>query len=209
MMNYIIASIVGYLFGCFQSSFFIGKFIKKTDIRDLGNGNAGASNTTVAFGLKYGIIVAVLDILKAVISIALIRAIFKGSIPEIELYNILFVNGLFVIIGHNFPFFMSFKGGKGTASLVGMLLAIDIRLGLLGILVMLVITLVTDYIVLGTMGLVILLVTGTLLIHNHMVSLIIVSFIAAMSIYKHAPNLKRIVNGSEKRVRSSLNKKND
>ncbi|WP_157950194.1 glycerol-3-phosphate acyltransferase [Vallitalea okinawensis] len=208
-MNYFIASFVGYLFGCFQSSYFIGKFIKKIDIRDLGNGNAGASNTTVAFGAKYGLIVAVLDILKAVVSIAIMRLIFKNSVPEIELYNILFLNGLFVIIGHNFPFFMSFKGGKGTASLLGMLLAIDFRLGLLGILVMVVIPLVTDYIVLGTMGLIILLIGGTLLIHNHVVSLLIVTFIAAMSVYKHIPNLKRIINGSEKRVRSSLSKKDD
>src|SRR5690625_2777455 len=112
-------------------------------------GNAGASNTVTVFGWKMGVTVGLLDILKAIISILLVKYLFK----ETNIFN-LYLNGTSVILGHNFPFFMGFRGGKGTASNLGMLFAINLKLGILGLLVILTVTLITDYIVLGTMALV-------------------------------------------------------
>ncbi len=122
---------------------------QKQDIRTLGVGNAGASNTVTVFGWKMGVVVAILDILKAIISILVIRYLFKNS----DIFS-LYLNGTSVILGHNYPFFMKFRGGKGTASTIGMLFGINYKLGILGVLVILSITLLTDFIALGTISLV-------------------------------------------------------
>lgn len=83
MENYIIVTMLGYLFGCFQASYILGKLLKKVDIRSLGNGNAGASNTVVVFGWKYGVAVGLLDIGKAILSIIVIRLLLKNILtPE-------------------------------------------------------------------------------------------------------------------------------
>ena len=150
MIRYIISVIIGYLFGCIQTSYFIGKIIKKTDIRSLGNGNAGASNATKVFGWKYGIIVALIDIIKPIASIILIHYLWNNILAADELIFLKFLNGLGVILGHNYPFFMKFKGGKGTASLIGMLIAIDIKIAIIGIVLIVLTTIITDYIALGT-----------------------------------------------------------
>lgn len=207
-MNRIFITIfIGYIFGCFQSSYFLGKMFKKIDIRTLGNGNAGASNATVSFGWKFGVSVAILDILKTIISTIIIRILFQNSLSEDNLIFLIYLNGLFVILGHNYPFYLNFKGGKGTASLVGLLFAINIKFGLLGILTMLIITIVTDYISLGTIGLVILFVLGSIYFKFNIYCIFISIFVAILSIYKHIPNIKNIISHQENGLRKALNKK--
>lgn len=207
-MNRIFITIfLGYIFGCFQSSYFLGKIFKKIDIRTLGNGNAGASNATVSFGWKFGVSVAILDILKTIISTIIIRILFQNSLSEGNLIFLIYLNGLFVILGHNYPFYLNFKGGKGTASLVGLLFAINIKFGLLGILTMLIITIVTDYISLGTIGLVILFVLGSIYFKFNIYCIFISIFVAILSIYKHIPNIKNIISHQENGLRKALNKK--
>src|SRR5699024_8390363 len=116
---------IGYLSGCINGSQIIGK-MKNINIKSNGMKNAGATNTTVLLGWKYGFIVAFIDIMKAVISL-MIATVFLNKIGiMIEVYVLLlYVNALFVIVGHNYPIQMGFKGGKGTASLFGVLLFID------------------------------------------------------------------------------------
>lgn len=207
-MNRIFITIfLGYIFGCFQSSYFLGKIFKKIDIRTLGNGNAGASNATVSFGWKFGVSVAILDILKTIISTIIIRILFQNSLSEGNLIFLIYLNGLFVILGHNYPFYLNFKGGKGTASLVGLLFAINIKFGLLGILTMLIITIVTDYISLGTIGLVILFVLGSIYFKFNIYCIFISIFVAILSVYKHIPNIKNIISHQENGLRKALNKK--
>lgn len=207
-MNRIFITIfLGYIFGCFQSSYFLGKIFKKIDIRTLGNGNAGASNATVSFGWKFGVSVAILDILKTIISTIIIRILFQNSLSEGNLIFLIYLNGLFVILGHNYPFYLNFKGGKGTASLVGLLFAINIKFGLLGILTMLIITIVTDYIPLGTIGLVILFVLGSIYFKFNIYCIFISIFVAILSVYKHIPNIKNIISHQENGLRKALNKK--
>lgn len=202
MDRYIIVGIIGYLFGCLQWSYILTKIIKKKDIRLLGMGNPGASNTVTVFGWKMGATVAILDILKATVSILLIRYIFKN----IEM-SAIYLNGFAVILGHNYPFFMGFKGGKGTASTVGMLFGINYKLGLFSILLVLVITIVTDYIVLGTMALVFFLIIITAHLGYDTLSLLLAILIGAQSIYKHRENFKRIISGGEIGLRSTFKQK--
>lgn len=199
MERYLIVITLGYIFGCLQWSYIIGKLLKKQDIRNLGGGNAGASNTVTVFGWKMGVAVGLLDILKAIISIIIIRYILKST-DMFELY----LNGTSVVLGHNYPFFMGFKGGKGTASTVGMMLAINYKLGLLGILVIFLVTVLSDYIALGTMALVSFFVIATLYLGYGPQCLVLAIFLALLSAYKHLPNMKRILARQESGLRDAL-----
>jgi glycerol-3-phosphate acyltransferase PlsY len=202
MERYLIVITLGYIFGCLQWSYIIGKLLKKQDIRNLGGGNAGASNTVTVFGWKMGVAVGLLDILKAIISIIIIRYILKST-DMFELY----LNGTSVVLGHNYPFFMGFKGGKGTASTVGMMLAINYKLGLLGILVIFLVTVLSDYIALGTMSLVSFFVIATLYLGYGPQCLVLAIFLALLSAYKHLPNMKRILARQESGLRDALKRR--
>lgn len=206
MIEEFITIIIGYLVGCIQTSYFLAKIVKKTDIRSLGNGNAGASNTTVVFGWKYGIFVGLIDIIKPIIAIVLIQYLWVNEITIDELTFLKFLGGFFVILGHNFPFFMGFKGGKGTASLIGMIIAIDSRIAMIGIIAIVLITIVTDYIALGTMALVISIIITTTFFGYTTSCIAITILIAIMSIYKHIPNMIRIKNHTETGLRKTLKK---
>lgn len=205
-MNYFLMAIIGYLTGCLQFAYIFGRVFKGIDIRSLGQGNAGASNAVQSMGWKFGVVVGILDILKAVAAIQISRALFPvetaASGPLV-----VFLVGAAVVIGHNYPFFMGFKGGKGTASTVGMLFALDYRLGLSAMLLMLVITIATDYIVIGTMALMILILGYTLYMDLGPISLIIAIGLALQSVFKHLPNMKRIRKGEENGLRKTFKNK--
>lgn len=205
-MDYIIVILVGYIFGCLQWSYILSMIIKKQDIRSLGGGNAGASNMVVSFGWKIGTLVALLDIFKAIISIFIIRYLISISLLENNMFYI-YLNGFFVILGHNYPFYMNFKGGKGTASTFGMLIAIDYRLGIIGFLLVLIVTLVTDFIALGALALVIFLILGTMFLKLGDPSIFIAVLITLLGIYKHIPNIKNILAEKEDGISRQFKKK--
>ena len=206
MYKLFIVTLIGYLIGCLQWSYILSKTIKKVDIRTLGGGNAGASNTVTVFGWKMGVLVGLLDIIKAIVSLLLIRYLFKISFIENNMLN-LYLNGTGVILGHNYPFFMRFKGGKGTASTLGMLFGIDYRIGIIGFFIILLVTLVSDYIALGTISLVIFFVLATIYLNFGTACILITIFIAIQSIYKHITNLKSIMIKEESRLSEVLWKK--
>mgnify|MGYP001086474350 CR=1 FL=1 len=207
MENYITVIIIGYLLGCLQWSYILGKTFKKVDIRTLGNYNAGASNTVISLGWKWGVLVAILDIGKAIISIILIKYLLKNLLLISNSDPYLYLNGFSVILGHNYPFYMRFKGGKGTASLIGMLAAIDIKMALIGIFTIITITLITDYIALGTISLVIMFVGTTIFFKFSTGSIYIAILIALLSIYNHIPNIIRIIEKKETGLRKTMNKR--
>ena len=102
---------VGYLFGCISSGYFVGKFYH-TDIRTLGSGNAGTTNVLRNFGVVPAIVTFAMDLAKAVIPILLIRFCFT---TQTDWYLLCLYCGLGVVLGHNYPFYLGFKGGKGIA----------------------------------------------------------------------------------------------
>lgn len=205
-MNYVIVSIIGYLFGCLQWSYILSMRLKKQDIRSLGAGNAGASNIVVSFGWKMGVLVALLDIFKAIISVYIIKYLIDISFLDNNMVYI-YLNGFFVILGHNYPFFMNFKGGKGTASTFGMLLAIDLKLGLIGFLVGLIVTIITDYIALGALALVSFLIFSTIYLNLGTPSILVTIAIAVLAIYNHIPNIKKILAKEEDGLRRQFKKR--
>lgn len=205
MLSYFAIMIIGYLFGCLQFAYIYGKKVKKVDIRNLGNRNAGATNAAQSLGMKVGVVVALLDILKAIAAAALVRYLFPQLLTRDGMLP-LYVSGAAVVLGHNYPFFMNFKGGKGTASTVGMLFSINMVLGFLGILTILILTVITDYIIYGTLGLLILLVSATVYFDFGLTCLVIALLMSVQSIYKHIPNFRRVFRGEEKGLRATIKK---
>lgn len=189
-MNYIICILIGYFLGNINAAYIISN-LKGFDIRTVGSNNAGASNATIVMGWKVGILVGLIDILKALIAVVVAKAIF----PNFELAAI--IAGTSCVVGHIFPIFMRFKGGKGLASYLGMLLAIDWRLFIgFGLLIIL-ITLITNYIALATLATVTIYPIYLIFIKNSIISLVILTVIAIIIYYKHITNIKRIMTGQE------------
>lgn len=205
LLSILITIILGYFVGCFQSSYILIRLIKKQDIRQHGFGNAGASNTVSSFGWKLGAIVAISDIIKPIISILILKQLITTNI--ILNYDFLIMlNGLFVILGHNYPFYLKFKGGKGTASLIGLVIAIDPFYGFIGIMIFVISSLLTNYIVSGTFSFLIYFVGLTVYLGMDWISIVISILISIQSVYLHLPNVRRISNGTETKITSKLKK---
>jgi len=194
-MNYLICIVIGYLLGSFNAAYIISK-MKGFDIRDKGTHNPGASNMTVTLGWKFGIITAIFDILKAYISVVICRNLFS----TFEYAGL--IGGLASVMGHMYPLYLKFKGGKGFASYMGMLLAIDFKIALLMILISALITIITDYIAISTIFTVI---TYPIYFYiNNLLSpaLFGLALIALIIIYKHHKNIINIIMGNEIGLRS-------
>lgn len=196
MIEYLITIFIGYLFGCFQTSFFLGKFFKKIDIRDHGSKNAGASNATITMGWKYGALTVFFDISKAVAAVLLVNYVYPGE-PLLK-----FLAGAMCIIGHVFPFYMRFKGGKGFASYIGMIIAIDFKIAIIAIIAVIVITIITDYIVVATISVVSGFPLYELYIGEHISVVGLLTLVFLIIFMKHFINIKRIYKGEEIGLRS-------
>lgn len=201
----IICSAIGYLFGCIQSSYILGKYFKKIDIRDYGTKNAGASNMTINFGLRYGIATALIDILKGTAAVFIVKNYFH-SIPR-EMQILLFITGAFVVLGHIFPFFMGFRGGKGTASLIGITLVIDFKFALIIAASLIIVTLVTNYIAIGSISMYGTLSALTVIYNCGIYPFLICTVLFTIAIFKHYSNIKRIMSHNEIGLREAFSRK--
>ena len=196
-MGYLMVVLGGYLLGSSNMAFYLAK-LRGANLRAGGSGNLGASNATVLLGWRAGVLVALHDIGKAVLAVLLARWAF----PELE--HIGAVAGVASVLGHIYPFYLKFKGGKGFASFVGMTIALNWKLALVIMALVLVITVVTDYIVIGTLTTVIT-VPAALGIMTHSIILPLILLVAtAVIIYKHRENFPRILNGTELGLRSAI-----
>ena len=189
-MKYVLCILIGYLIGAINASYIIGK-IRGIDIRQKGSKNAGASNALILFGKVLGIGCALFDIAKATFAIWLCGKLF----PELT-YSFA-VTGVACILGHVFPFYMDFKGGKGLACLGGMILAFDCRVFLIMLAAEIIVAIVTDYIcfVPLTASAVFPIVYG--IMRQDARGALIISLILPLMIYKHKENLKRIKQKTE------------
>ena len=196
--------LIGYLFGCFQTSYFISKLVSKKDIREMGSGNAGASNVTSELGWKYGFLTGVSDVLKAFIPVQLVLYIFPGTFQEVD---IMALTGTGAILGHIYPFFLDFRGGKGVACYIGMLLAINWQIGIAVIFCLILITIITDYVSVGSISLYIIIPILTYTSGDYSIIVIrcaVVLLIVGM--IKHGINVQRIMNGTETGLRDVYKK---
>ncbi|WP_010529351.1 glycerol-3-phosphate acyltransferase [Lentibacillus jeotgali] len=205
MVTVLIVSLIGYLSGCIHGSQVVGKY-KKMDIKNTGVKNSGASNTTILLGWKYGILVALIDIFKATLSILMVLYLLEGQgITGAAQTLLVYINALFIIVGHNHPVTMKFSGGKGTASLIGVLLAIDWKIAVIGIAILLLFTLATDYLVVGVLFMYVSFLVTTYLSFGIEPTMVVV-LLSVMSIMKHMENYKRILNKEETTISSMFRK---
>ena len=155
--------------------------------------------------MKYGLIVAFIDILKAVLSIVLIKSLYSISLDTNP--ALLYINGFSVILGHVFPFHMNFKGGKGTASLIGVLYGLNFFYGLIAMAVIIGRTYITDRVALGIIGLTLYWILLTQFLNLGLIPLLISILMCLLSLYLHLPNYKRILNNTDGRLSHVLKKK--
>ena len=195
-MGYLIVILAGYLLGSSNMAFYLSK-LKKADLRGAGSGNLGASNATVLLGWRAGVLTAVHDIGKSALAVILARLLFR-DLPFIGA-----VAGVASVLGHIFPFYLKFKGGKGFASYDGMTLALNWKLALIIALAVVVVTLITDYIVCGTLTTIIS-VPLYIGFASSWIAAGILLIATAVILYKHRENYPRMLNGTELGLRSAI-----
>ena len=204
MTNYFILFIFSYLLGNLNPALMIAKLRRGIDIRDFNSKNAGATNTVMTVGFRWGIVVMILDILKGTIPVIVARAFFEDQ-PLIWV-----LSGFFAILGHVFPLLYKFKGGKGTATYAGLLFGIQPLFGLVVFVLFFVILIITDYIVISTIFSVILVPIYIYIFTDFGIyPVIVMILIALISISKHMENLKRIAKGKELSFRKYLLKRKE
>ena len=209
MAAYIAMAIIAYLIGSVNFSVIISKKMAGFDVREKGSGNAGSTNVLRTVGKKAAVLTLICDILKGVISILI--AIFIGSIvKDVNKELLVQIAGIAVVLGHTFPIFFGFKGGKGVATSLGVILMSNWQIGLICLVFALVLMALTRMVSLGSCGAAVLFPVLTLFMNeNYAVqtdgksgkTYFIYSIILAIIVlYNHRSNIKRILNGTENKL---------
>lgn len=204
-----ILSLLGaYLLGSIPSAVWIGKFFYKIDVREYGSGNAGATNTFRVLGKKAGIPVLLIDTLKGFVAVSL-AYLSKYEPGSNQFINLQLVLGIASLVGHIFPIFASFRGGKGIATLLGIILAVHTSAALISIGIFIVVLLISGYVSLGSMVAAVAFPVIVILVFQTKVpSLIIFSIlIAIMVLITHQKNIERLLRREESKAKIIKKKK--
>ncbi len=213
--------VLAYLIGSIPTSIIVSKAVKGIDIREHGSGNAGGTNVMRVLGWKYGVLVIILDALKGVLAVVVVARLHYGSMPfhnltpfdDFTLVQI--IAGISAVIGHIWTIFAGFKGGKGIATALGMLLMIITVDLLIAIGVFILVVSISRYVSLGSI-LAAITVPLALIIRENLFNVNIPSygtllpfviFVSLLVIYTHRKNVIRLVNGNENKVNFSKKKK--
>ncbi len=189
-MEYVVATVIGYFFGCINMAWLISKS-KGVNIKEVGSHNAGVSNVFISVGMPHGIAVGAFDILKAFCAAELISLIFPANA------NAAILAGAMAVVGHIYPFWMKFSGGKGLAPFMGLVLFADWRVFLALGAVIIVLTLATDFIAIGTMAVITIMPVYAIFAKLGLFQIIVYLVLMLIMWFKHFINIKRIVNGEE------------
>ncbi len=205
VVKLVIAGVIGYLLGSANTSLIVGKFYG-VDVRKHGSGNAGTTNTLRTLGKAAAALVISGDILKGVLACIMGLYIIHGGVTA-EIFNRdyiedmgLMVGGIFSIVGHNWPLYFNFKGGKGILTTFSVALMMDpvMALALLGVFI--IIVALTRYVSLGSIIAAALLPVGSLLFGRGPVFTVFSGILALLAIFKHRENIKRILDGTERKL---------
>ena len=192
------AVIIGYCFGCFSTAYFVGK-ANHIDIRSYGSGNAGTTNALRTLGKKAGIITYIGDVLKAVIPITIVRFFVLTGRQDLDL--ICFILGLGVVLGHNYPVWLKFKGGKGIAVTSGVFIAVVPHIAVFALILFVLIALISKYISLASICAI--LFSGIWIMINYDFSVayvVVLSCYIALALWQHRANIVRLFNGTENKI---------
>ena len=206
MIAYLIIAIIAYLIGSVSSSVIISKKMAGFDVREKGSGNAGSTNVLRTVGKRAALLTLICDILKGVVAvlIAWIVGVFvKSANPAI----LVEIAALAVVIGHTFPVFFGFKGGKGVATSLGIILIINWKIGLACLIFALLLMAITRMVSLGSISAAVLFAVLTLIFRDNYITgeydftyIIFGILLASLVIFNHRSNLKRILSGTENRL---------
>ncbi len=193
-MKYFFIAIISYFLGNISFAYILGKIFTKKDVRDYGSGNAGTTNAIRAFGKKIGIMVFIGDVLKGVVAVILGRSI-GGQ-------NGAYIAGALVIIGHNWPLLLNFKGGKGVATTIGVMAFVNLYLTLICVVLGVIIIVITRTVSLGSiLGMALAPIVAIIFVRPFdLVLFIFCIFIGSMAIYRHKSNIKRLFEGKENKL---------
>ena len=192
-MQYILVILLSYILGSSNMAKYIAA-VKKVDLSAGGSGNPGASNAVILLGWGAGVLTAVHDIGKSALAVVLARLVF----PDLPLIGA--TAGVASVLGHIYPFWMKFKGGKGFASYLGMTIALHWKFAIAVLLLVVVVTLITDYIVAATTTTIVIVPIGIGLLTQSLLILLLASAVIA---WKHKDNYVRMYNGTEIRFRKA------
>ena len=198
--------LLAYMIGAFPSAVWLGRTFYNTDVREYGSGNAGATNTFRVLGTKAGIPVLLLDILKGWISVNLFYFITDNQLmPEESSFELKLAFGIAGVIGHLFPVYTGFRGGKGIATMLGFMIGIYWQAALLSALVFIIIFLISRYVSLSSIiaslafPIIVILILG---MNNTNTSLIIFSiFVPILSLITHQKNIERLIRREENKAK--------
>jgi len=191
-MNYVLFAILAYLLGSIPSALIVGKVGFKLDIRDHGSGNLGATNTFRVLGVKAGAIVTLADILKGTLATAIPLLVLNSDVSAL-------IIGLFSVIGHTYPLFAKFKGGKAVATSSGIILGVSPLLFVIMIASFLITLYISKYVSLSSMITGVVSIIATLLMKNILL-LVMVTILTIFVLYRHKENIKRIKNKTEPKI---------
>ena len=203
MFTYIMVFIITYLLGSVSFSVLISKKMAGFDVREKGSGNAGSTNVLRTVGKKAAVLTLICDCLKGVIAV-LIGVIAGKIASNTDGALLIQLAGIAVVLGHTFPIFFGFKGGKGVATSLGVLLMVNWQIGLICLVFALVLMALTRFVSLGSVGAAVLFPILTIFIHvNYIVPgsyFIFALILAAFVIFNHRANVKRLLEGSENKL---------
>lgn len=207
MSKYIIMAIIAYAIGSINFSVLISRKMAGFDVREKGSGNAGTTNVLRTVGKKAAALTLLCDILKGVVSI-LIALIIGKFAKEVSPAILVEIAALFVVIGHTFPIFFEFRGGKGVATSLGVILLINWKIGLICLLFGVILIAITRMVSLGSISAAVLFAVLTVFIRDSYIAGIEFEFnfiifgilLAAFVIFNHRSNLKRIISGTENKI---------
>lgn len=202
-MERLLCLFVGYLFGLFQTGYLYGR-MNGIDIRQYGSGNSGTTNALRVLGKKAGLIVFAGDFLKTVIPCVAVRLLFRGSGME---HLLMLYTGLGVILGHNYPCYLGFRGGKGIAATAGILVASDIRVTLACLIVFVSLVAITRYVSLGSLVVVVVFWAMNAMFafrgdYGLAAGLVweyigVAAIITLLAFWRHRANIVRLLHGNE------------
>ena len=214
---YIIMGMIAYLIGSVNFSVLISKKVAGFDVREKGSGNAGTTNMLRSVGKGAAAVTLILDILKGVVAIyvAILYGNIVSKLANLQIDNSILVQiaGIFVIIGHTFPIYFGFKGGKGVATALGILLTSNCQIGLICLVFALILIILTRMVSVGAIAAAILFPVLTLFLpqENFIVSgnyFIYSIIIALIVVFNHRSNVKRLLNGTENTLSFKKTKEN-
>ena len=197
ILTVLLSTVTAYLLGCINAALLYSKLVKKEDIRNYGSGNAGSTNILRVYGLKPALLVFTFDFMKGILAVKLCELLNGGAD-----YALIFAV-VSVVAGHNWPIFTNYRGGKGVATTFGVGLAIAPYVALAGLAGAMIIVFATKIMALGTVSAITLCAIFLFILKAPYYHCIPIAILAALSVYQHRGNIKRIINGTENKLNFS------